>query len=118
MDTIMQVGNLASSVGDQDLLRLFELHGAVYSARVATHRGNGRSTGVGFVEMDNSAGGDAAIAALNGQEYRGRILVVCWSRTPCTAKSSHPRSRSGHRWGKSLPNRARCRQQAAWPDCW
>jgi hypothetical protein len=50
MPSELQVGNLASSVGDRDLLHLFEPHGAVCSATVATHRGNGRSTGVGFVE--------------------------------------------------------------------
>lgn len=29
--------------------------------------------------MDFASSGDAAIAALNGQAYRGLVLVVCWS---------------------------------------
>ena len=79
MEIIIQVGNLDSSVSDGALLNLFERHGTVCNARVAIHSENGRSTGVGFVEMDSIAG-DAAIAALNRKTYRGLVLVVCRSR--------------------------------------
>jgi RNA recognition motif-containing protein len=69
------VGNLAWSVGDQQLESLFSQYGDVQSARVITDRDTGRSRGFGFVEMDtNDAAG--VISATNGQEIDGRALRV------------------------------------------
>jgi RNA recognition motif-containing protein len=75
----IQIGNLDESVEDRTLARLFARHGAVLDARVATHWETGRSTGVGFVEMESDRAGDTAIAALHGRLHRGRVLSVCWS---------------------------------------
>ena len=75
----IQVGNLDESVDDRGLGRLFAPHGVVRRARVATRPHSGRSTGVGFVKMGSARSGEAAIAALNQYEYRGRVLTVCWS---------------------------------------
>jgi RNA recognition motif-containing protein len=50
--------------------------GTVQSAQVIKDRDTGRSKGFGFVEMDNGAQAQAAIAALNGQEVNGRALTV------------------------------------------
>src|SRR6478672_9295526 len=68
----IQIGNLDESVEDRTLARLFARHGAVLDARVATHWETGRSTGVGFVEMESDDAGERAIAALNGQLHHGR----------------------------------------------
>jgi RNA recognition motif-containing protein len=73
----IQIGNLDQSVEDRTLARLFARHGAVLDAHVATHWEAGRSTGVGFVEMESDEAGKAAIAALNGQLQHGRVLTVC-----------------------------------------
>ena len=70
----LYVGNLAWAVTDEDLQSLFSEHGSVASAVVITDRETGRSRGFGFVEMDD--GGDAAIEALNGQDFKGRPLRV------------------------------------------
>ena len=70
----LYVGNLAWAVTDDDLQSLFSEHGSVASAVVITDRETGRSRGFGFVEMDD--GGDAAIEALNGQDFKGRPLRV------------------------------------------
>ena len=51
----IQIGNLDQSTEDRTLARLFARYGAVLDAHVATHRETGRSTGVGFVEMDSGA---------------------------------------------------------------
>ena len=72
----LYVGNLAYSVSDSDLLRLFEPHGTVQSAQVIMDRDTGRSKGFGFVEMGSDQEAQAAIAALNGQEVDGRSLTV------------------------------------------
>src|SRR5437763_11012097 len=70
------VGNLTWSATSDDLLALFQEHGKVARAQVVTDRETGRSRGFGFVEMDNDAEAQAAVAALNGQNYRGRPLTV------------------------------------------
>ena len=68
------VGNLSYQTTSDDLREAFSAHGDVTRAQVATDRDTGRSRGFGFVEM--SAGGDEAIAALNGTELGGRSLTV------------------------------------------
>jgi RNA recognition motif-containing protein len=70
------VGNLVWDATADDLLALFQEHGAVSRAQVITDRETGRSRGFGFVEMDNDAEAQAAIDALNGQPYKGRPLTV------------------------------------------
>ena len=68
------VGNLAFETTAADLEALFGQHGTVQRAQVATDRDTGRSRGFGFVEMSNGA--EAAIQALNGQQFQGRALTV------------------------------------------
>jgi RNA recognition motif-containing protein len=58
---------------------LFARYGAVLDAHVATHWETGRSTGVGFVEMESDEAGENAIKALNGHLHHGRVLTVCWT---------------------------------------
>ena len=70
------VGNLAFSTTDQELEELFAQHGSVSSAKVITDRETGRSRGFGFVEMDDAAAADKAIAALDGSQLGGRDLRV------------------------------------------
>jgi len=70
------VGNLVWDATSDDLLVLFQEHGAVARAQVITDRETGRSRGFGFVEMDNDAEAQKAIEALNGAEFRGRALTV------------------------------------------
>ena len=72
----LYVGNLPYSVSDSDLQRLFEPHGAVQSAQVVVDRDTGRSKGFGFLEMETGEGAQAAISALNGQDFSGRSLTV------------------------------------------
>jgi len=68
------VGNLTWDATADDLLALFQEYGSVSRAQVITDRETGRSRGFGFVEMVE--GGDQAIAALNGVQYKGRTLTV------------------------------------------
>ena len=72
----LYVGNLPYTVSDSDLQRLFEPHGAVQSAQVVVDRDTGRSKGFGFVEMETGEAAQAAITALNGQDFSGRSLTV------------------------------------------
>jgi RNA recognition motif-containing protein len=72
----LYVGNLAYSISDSDLLRMFEPHGTVQSAQVIMDRDTGRSKGFGFVEMGSDQEAQAAIQALNGTDVEGRALTV------------------------------------------
>ena len=72
----LYVGNLPYGVTDSDLQNLFGQHGSVQSAQVIMDRDTGRSKGFGFVEMDGTDQAQAAIDALNGQEFNGRTLTV------------------------------------------
>ena len=76
MGNKLYVGNLPYSFRDDDLQQAFAAHGAVSSAKVMMERDTGRSKGFGFVEMGSDAEAQAAIAAMNGQQYGGRGLVV------------------------------------------
>lgn len=72
----LYVGNLGYDVNDGDLAQLFGQHGTVGSASVIMDKSTGQSKGFGFVEMSSDKEAQAAIAALNGQEYSGRPLTV------------------------------------------
>jgi cold-inducible RNA-binding protein len=76
MGNKLYVGNLPYSFRDEDLLNAFSAHGTVSSAKVMMERDTGRSKGFGFVEMGSDAEAQAAISAMNGQQYGGRGLVV------------------------------------------
>jgi RNA recognition motif-containing protein len=82
------VGNLPYDVSDSDLQQLFEKFGTVASARVVMDRATGRAKGFGFVEMNDRAEAEKAIAGTNGQDMNGRPLRVNESQPK-------PRSESG-----------------------
>jgi RNA recognition motif-containing protein len=72
----LYVGNLSFDATEDELRQLFEPHGAVESAKVATDRDTGRSRGFGFIEMTSDTEAESAITALNGSQVGGRALVV------------------------------------------
>jgi len=76
MGSKLYVGNLPYTATSTDLEQLFGQHGAVQSAEVISDRETGRSKGFGFVQMASDDEAQAAIAALNGQDFGGRNLTV------------------------------------------
>src|SRR5687768_8060098 len=68
------VGNLPFDTSVDELRELFAQYGNVTSAQIVNDRETGRSRGFGFVEM--AEGGDEAINALNGTQFKGRNLTV------------------------------------------
>lgn len=94
----LYVGNLSFDATEDELRRLFEQHGAVQSASLATDRYTGRARGFGFVEMSNDSDAQAAIEALNGSEVGGRALIVNEAR-PKTSGFGGGHSRGGGRDG-------------------
>ena len=80
------VGNLPFQADDESLRELFAQHGNVTSARVISDRMTGQSKGFGFVEMPDTSEANAAMEALNEQEFMGRNLRV---------NESQPKPRGG-----------------------
>jgi RNA recognition motif-containing protein len=69
------VGNLPSTVVDEDLKQIFAEYGVVSSARIIMDRDTNQSKGFGFVEMnDNSA--RKAIAELHEMEIENKTITV------------------------------------------
>jgi|TARA_B100000745_G_scaffold50452_1_gene30150 RNA recognition motif-containing protein len=74
------LGNIAWSMTEDDIEALFAEFGAVSSVKIITDKYSGRSKGFGFVEMDDDAGAQKAIDALNDSEHEGRNLRVNQAR--------------------------------------
>lgn len=70
------VGNIAFSATEDELREAFAQHGTVTGVDVITDRETGRPRGFAFVEMEDPAAADAAIAALDGTDLGGRNLRV------------------------------------------
>lgn len=118
MDNKLYVGNLAYSVSDAELQKLFTGAGEVKSATVIKDRDSGRSKGFGFVEMATADEAQAAIRLYHGQEFQGRTLTVNIARP----REDRPSQRGGgyqSRGGGSKrrdADRSRDRQRRNWDD--
>lgn len=74
------VGNLPYTTTDQELTGFFSPFGTVLSAIIINDKYSGRSKGFGFVEIEDDAAADKAIAELNGSQMGGRAMVVSVAR--------------------------------------
>jgi len=70
------VGNLPYSTGEAQIQALFAPHGVIEKVQIIIDKFTGRSRGFGFVTMPNNQEAHAAIAALDGKEFEGRILKI------------------------------------------
>jgi RNA recognition motif-containing protein len=74
------VGNLAWTITEEELERIFAPYGTVRTAHLITHRQTGRSRGFGFVEMPYDTEAQDAMTGLNGVVVEGRALTVSEAR--------------------------------------
>lgn len=93
MATKLFVGKLSFDTTNDSLQTLFAQFGKVISAQVIMDRGTNQSKGFGFVEMEDQAAAQAAISALDGKEFEGRVIVVN------IAKPREDRPQSGGGYG-------------------
>ena len=70
------VGSLSYSVTEEDLKEAFTPFGEVSSVRLVSDKFSGKSKGFGFVEMPDNTEAEAAIAALNEKDFKGRDIKV------------------------------------------
>jgi len=89
----LYVGNLSYDTTEEELRELFSAHGTVESVNLITEGGSGRSKGFGFVEFRDDQEANAAIAALNGTDLRGRTINVNQAR-PKVERGGGGRGRS------------------------
>ncbi|MDB2680990.1 RNA-binding protein [Opitutales bacterium] len=95
MDAKMYVGNLSYDVTQEELQALFEAHGAVSDVFIVKDRESGRPRGFAFVTMEEKSAMDAAIEALNGEEFMGRNLAINEARP----REDRPRGGGGGGYG-------------------
>ena len=72
----LYVGNLAREVTEDELRQAFEAHGQVTTVNLIKDKFSGEPRGFGFVEMPGKAEAAAAMEALNGQDLKGRAIIV------------------------------------------
>jgi RNA recognition motif-containing protein len=89
------VGNLSHDVTQDELHQAFAAHGEVASANIISDKFTGQSRGFGFVEMPKNDEAQAAMAALNGTELKGRTLNVNEARP----RNDSPRRGGGRQGG-------------------
>jgi RNA recognition motif-containing protein len=70
------VGNLSFESGEEEVRQAFAAFGNVASVAMITDKETGKPRGFGFVEMPNAEEARAAIAGLNGKEFKGRPWTV------------------------------------------
>jgi RNA recognition motif-containing protein len=75
-DNELYVGNLSYDISDKELAKLFAKHGKVVKSRIIRNRSSGKSKGYGFVTMASSNDVETAVSALDGNQYKGRKIVV------------------------------------------
>ncbi|HZL44060.1 MAG TPA: RNA-binding protein [Verrucomicrobiae bacterium] len=76
MSTKLYVGNLSFDITEKDLREMLSKHGPVNEINVIMDKMTGRPRGFAFATMETEAAAKAAIAALNGADWKGRPLTV------------------------------------------
>jgi len=82
MNKKLYVGNLSYDLSDEELKDHFSQAGSVASANIIRYHDTGRSKGFGFVEMETEEEAQKAVDMFNGQELKGRKMVVSEARPP------------------------------------
>ena len=87
----LYVGNLSRDISEDELRQEFAAFGTVDSVALIKDKFTGAVKGFGFVEMPVRLEAEAAVAALNDKEVKGRKMVVNEARPPADRKSNDRR---------------------------
>ena len=86
------VGNLPYAANETDIQKFFSSQGVtVDTVTVMRDRFTGQSRGFGFVEIQDDAAGQKAIAICHSQELMGRAVVVNEARPMAARDGGRPR---------------------------
>jgi RNA-binding protein 39 len=80
MSTRLHVGNIPSTVLEDDLQAMFAKFGPVDNVEIARDSGTGLSKGFAVVAMARDEDASTAIGRLNFTQYAGRTIGVSRSR--------------------------------------
>jgi len=105
MNKKLYVGNLSYDLSDDELKNHFAQAGNVTSANVIRYHDTGRSKGFGFVEMGSEEEAQKAVDMFNGQDLKGRKMVVSEARPPKPKSDFGSGFRRGNRFQKRDFNR-------------
>lgn len=100
MATKLFVGKLSFNTTDESLEKLFKEYGTVTSVQVIMDRDTNRSKGFAFVEMEDQIAAQAAINALDGKEFEGRVIVVNVAKP----REDRPQFNGGSNFRRSFRN--------------
>lgn len=75
-ETNLYIGYLPPTMDDAGLISLFSQFGDIVMAKVIKDRNTGHSKGYGFVKYSDVSQANAAIAAMNGHHFEGRVIAV------------------------------------------
>src|SRR5260221_3543756 len=89
------VAGIPYDFDDVDLKEMFELYGAVNSAKVVMDRETGKSKGFGVVDMPDDTAAGQAIETLDNASIRGKKMSV---------KEADEQVKAGHRVGPGRVN--------------
>ncbi len=93
------VGNLTLQTTEDELRQAFEAYGQVESINLIKDKATGESRGFGFVQMPNPEEGKEAIAAMNGNDFKGNTLKAEEAKPRPTRSSGTGGGRGGHGGG-------------------
>ncbi|MBN1694295.1 RNA-binding protein [candidate division WOR-3 bacterium] len=86
------VGNISSQLTEEEINEAFAAYGQLTSVKIIKDKYTGENRGFGFVEMPEKAEAEAAMAGLNGKEFKGKTLNVNEARPrPEGSRSGSPR---------------------------
>ena len=85
------VGNLSPETTEDDLRQAFGAFGQVTSVKVLRDRVTRESNGLGFVGMPVPEEGQAAVTALNGNNFKGHAIKVEEGRRKIDHRSDQDR---------------------------
>jgi RNA recognition motif-containing protein len=83
--TKLFIVGIPREMGEIELVELFTRHGIVHSATIITDKETAKSQGYGFVMMDNEAGAERAITAMDGATISGRQISIRVAEDKMTA---------------------------------
>ena len=76
MTAKIYLGNLSLDVTENDLRDMLSPHGPVNEISVVMDKITGRARGFAFATMNTEEAAKAAILALNGKDWKGRLIEL------------------------------------------
>jgi RNA recognition motif-containing protein len=104
MGVEIYVGQLDSSVTEEEVRKLFSVAGTVQSVHLVKNSGSGELRGCGYVRMSTEDEACEAIGLLNGAMLGERLIVV---RDVTKQSAGKPASTGGGRGNKPKGNKKR-----------